>query len=195
MKVSVYQGNITKETVDVIVNPANEELKHSGEVGRAFIEAGGKSIQDESNEIMKKRWYYSLKPGEVVATTAGNLPCSFIVHAVGPRWANYKNYEKDTAKKVLLNAVLNCLAVACQISATSISIPAISSGIFGIPVPICAEIMFTGATNFAKNAPKSNPLKEIHFVNIDKPTSQVFAQEMKKRFGASIQQENVEVVS
>jgi hypothetical protein len=77
--------------------------------------------------------------------------------------------------------------------ATSISIPAISSGIFGVPVPICAEILFMAAINFAKNAPKSNSLKEIRFVNIDKPTSQVFPQEMKKRFGASIHRENVEL--
>ena len=193
VKVFVYQGDITKETADVIVNPANEELKHSAGAAAAIVKAGGKSIQDESNEIMKKRWYYSLKPGEVVATKAGNLPCSFIVHAVGPRWANYRNYEKDTAKKVLLNAVLNCLTVACQNSAASISIPAISSGIFGVPVPICAEILFSAATSFAKNAPKSNPLKDIRFVNIDKHTSQVFAQEMEKRFGPSIHRENAEL--
>jgi O-acetyl-ADP-ribose deacetylase (regulator of RNase III) len=193
VKVFVYQGDITKETADVIVNPANEELKHSAGAAAAIVKAGGKLIQDESNEIMKKRRYYSLKPGDVVATKAGNLPCSFIVHAVGPRWANYRNYEKDTAKKVLLNAVLNCLTVACQNSAASISIPAISSGIFGVPVPICAEILFSAATSFAKNAPKSNPLKDIRFVNIDKHTSQVFAQEMEKRFGASIHRENAEL--
>ena len=190
MKVFVYQGNITKETVDVIVNPANEHLHHSAGAAEAIVKAGGKSIQDESDAIMRKRRYV-LSPGEVVLTKAGNLRCNFIIHVVGPRWANY--YQKDTAKKVLLSAVLNCLTSASQYGATSISIPAISSGIFGVPVPICAEILFMAAINFANNAPKSNYLKEIRFVNIDKPTSQVFAQEMKKRFGASIHRENVEL--
>ena len=190
MKVFVYQGNITKETVDVIVNPANEHLHHSAGAAEAIVKAGGKSIQDESDAIMRKRCYV-LNPGEVVATKAGNLRCNLIIHVVGPRWANY--YQKDTAKKVLLSAVLNCLTSASHYGATSISIPAISSGIFGVPVPICAEILFMAAINFANNAPKSNYLKEIRFVNIDKPTSQVFAQEMKKRFGASIHRENVEL--
>ena len=193
VKVSVYQGDITKEAVDVIVNPANENLDHSSVAAGAIVKAGGKSIQDECDAIMKRRRYYSLKPGDVVVTKAGNLPCSFIVHVVGPRWANYRSYEKDTAKKVLLNAVLNCLTVACQNSAASISIPAISSGIFGVPVPICAEILFSATTSFAKNAPKSNPLKDIRFVNIDKHTSQVFAQEMEKRFGASNHREGAEL--
>ncbi|CAB4025207.1 E3 ubiquitin- ligase TRIM71-like [Paramuricea clavata] len=89
--------------------------------------------------------------------------------------------------------LLNCLTNASHYGAKSISIPAISSVIFGVPVSICAEILFMAATAFAKNAPKSNSLKAIRFVNIDKPTSQVFAQEMKKRFDASIHRENVKL--
>ena len=57
VKVSVYQGDITKDT-DIIVNPANERLKHSE--GAAIVKAGGKSVQDESYEIMKKRRHYTI---------------------------------------------------------------------------------------------------------------------------------------
>ena len=191
--VSVYQGDISKETADVIVNPANERLKHSAGAAEAIVKAGGQSIQDESDEIMKKRRYYDLSPGQVVATKAGKLPCNLIVHAVGPRWDNYQYYQKDTAKNVLFSAVLNSLTVASQNGATSISMPAISSGIFGVPLQICADSLFTAATKFAKNAPSSNPLKDIRFVNIDKKTTQAFAQEMRKRFGASVRQENIKV--
>ena len=191
VKVSVYQGDITKEEVDVIVNPANENLDHSVGAAGAIVKAGGKSIQVQSDEFMKKRRYKSLNPGEVVTTKAGNLRCKFIIHAVGPRWGNY--YLKDQPKNALYNAVVNSLNVANQNNATSISMPAISSGIFGVPVKICAEVLFTAVVNFAQSAPKSIPLKDIRFVNIDKPTSQVFAQEMKKRFGPSIQWENVEL--
>ena len=188
VKVCVYQGDITKETADVIVNPANDELKHSGGAAAAIVKAGGKIIQDESNSFMKERRYQSLKPGEVAITQAGNLPCKFVIHAVGPQWRNY--YFKDSAKRDLYNAVYNCLRNASQNGATSISIPAIGSGIFGVPVDICAEVLFTAVTNFAINS-----LKEIRFVNIDKPTSQAFAQEMKKRFGTSVIQENVDIGS
>ena len=192
VKVVVYQGDITKDTADVIVNPANERLQHSAGAAEAIVKAGGKIIQDESDEIMKKR-NRSLSPGEVELTHAGNLPCNFIIHAVGPRWGAYRHHEKDKAKEVLLNVVLNCLTNASHYGATNISIPAISSGIFGVPVKICAEVLFSAATNFAKNAPKSNCLKEVRFVNIDKGTTQVFVQEIKKRFGASVKKENVEI--
>ena len=191
--VSVYQGDICKETADVIVNPANEHLNHSAGAAEAIVKAGGKSIQDESDEIMKKRRYYRLAPGEVVATQAGNLPCNLIVHVVGPRWSNYSSYQKDAAKNVLYIAVLNSLGLASQNGATSISMPAISSGIFGVPLEICAEVLFTAATNFTQNAHSTNTLKDIRFVNIDKKTTQAFSQEMKKRFGVSVRRKNIEV--
>ena len=181
VKVSVYQGDISKDKADVIVNPANEQLQHCAGAAKAIVKAGGKSIQDESDEIMKKRRYYDLSPGQVVATKAGKLPCNLVVHAVGPRWNNYSHYQKDTAKNALFSAVLNSLTVASQHGATSISMPAISSGIFGVPLSICAERLFAAATCFAMNAPSSNSLKDIRFVNIDKETTQAFAQEMKTR--------------
>ena len=192
VKVCVYQGDITKETVDVIVNPANEELDHMGGAAGAIVKAGGKIIQDESNKFMKKRHYQHLKPGEVALTQAGNLPCRSIIHAVGPRWANYI-FNKDPAKNALYTAVSNSLTVANQNGATSISIPAIGSGIFGVPVDVCAQILFIAVTNFAESSSKTIPLKEIRFVNIDQPTSQAFAQEMKKRFGTSVKQESIEI--
>ena len=190
VKVSVYQGDICKETVDAIVNPANEQLQHSGGAAEAIVKAGGKSIQDESDAIMQKR-HYSLAPAEIVVTKAGNLPCNVIVHAVGPKWYNFSHYEKETAKKVLFDTVLNSLTVASQHGATSISIPAISSGIFGVPVQICAEVLFTAATHFAKNVSDSNTLKDIRFVNIDETTTQTFVRGMKKQFGSSVRQENI----
>ena len=192
VKVSVYQGDITKEVVDVIVNPANEDLMHSAGAAAAIVKAGGKIIQDDSDEIRKQRRGKRLVPGEVVVTKAGNLPCNFIIHAVGPRWSNYN--QKEEAKNVLNCAVINCLNVAIQHGARSISVPAISSGIFGVPVDLCAEVLFQVATNFAQNAPNFVTLKEIRFVNIDKPTSQVFAQEMKKMYGISVYQENMDVL-
>ena len=193
VKISVYQGDISKETADAIVNPANERLKHSEGAAKTIVEAGGKSVQDESDEIMKKRRHYDLAAGNVVVTKAGNLPCKLIVHVVGPRWSNYSSYQKDAAKNVLYIAVLNSLGLASQNGATSISMPAISSGLFGVPLEICAEVLFTAATNFTQNAHSTNTLKDIRFVNFDKPTTQAFVQEMKKRFGASVRRENIEI--
>ena len=188
VKISVYQGHITEETADVIVSPAGKRLWHDGGAAGAIVRVGGRSIQDECFAIIKKRHNKPLEPGDVVKTNAGSLSCKFIIHAVGPKWNEYQHQE-DTAKKILFNAVFSCLKLADHNSATSISIPAIGSGLFGVPVPIVAEVLFAAATNFAENASKSNNLKDIRFVDIDKPTSQAFAQEMKKRFGSLVRRE------
>ena len=191
VKLSAYQGDITKEVVDVIVNPANKDLDHDGGAAGAIVRAGGKSIQTESDEIIKKGGNCSLNPGEVVATKPGNLPCNAIIHAVCPVWNEYRH--KEEAKKVLHCAVLNSLVLASKRGTTSISMPAISSGLFGVPVQVCANVLFTTATDFAKNAPNTNTLIDIRFVNIDKQTSQVFAKEMKNRFGTAVLQKKAEV--
>ena len=193
--VSVYHGDITKETVDAIVNPTNETLnQHCVGVPAAITREGGALIQQECNDIMKKRKNKILNIGDVVVTTAGNLPCNFIIHVMGPRWNQYTTGQKETAKKGLFKAVLNSLTLACQKGATSIALPSLSSGIrFNFPAQICAEIMFAAATDFAEKSKGSNSLKDIRFVDILRQTSHVFEQEMMRRFGEiSAQKENVE---
>ncbi|XP_028398995.1 E3 ubiquitin-protein ligase Midline-1-like [Dendronephthya gigantea] len=185
VKISVYHGDITKETADFVVNPTNEELTNDGKAARAIVRVGGRSIQDESTEFLKGH-NKPLNPGDAIVTKAGNLPCKFIIHAVGPSVYDYHN---QGAKKVLFDAVLNCLKLASQNGATSISMPAIGCGEVGVPAPIGAEVLCEAATNFAKNAPKSNNLKDIRFVDIDIQTSDALAQEMKKRFGSSFTRE------
>ena len=193
VKLSIYEGDITKEITDVIVNSSNGLLNYRGGLSAAILEAGGESIQDESDEIMRRRGNNHLTPGEVAVTRAGDLPCNFIIHAVCPSWNNY--YNQDAAKHALYNAVYNCLTTASQNGATSISIPAIGSGVCCFPANICAEVLVTAVTNFAESASKAIPLKEIHFVDIDKLTTKALAKEFRKRFGDLVKQEKVEVNS
>ena len=189
LKLVVYRGDLTKENVDAIVNPANDRLQHGGGAAGAIVKAGGRSIQDESDNIMRKRNYRVLQPGNAVVTTGGRLPCKFVVHAVGPIW---NQYAPNTAMQILHDAVFNTLCLASRHDARSISIPAIGSGLYKVPVNICADVLFEAVRNFASNADKTSPLREIRFVNIDKPTNQVFVQEMEKRFPGSVTREKVE---
>ena len=184
LKLLVYQGDITEEQVDVIVNPANERLQHFGGAALAISKQGGKSIQRESDDIMKRRKL--LHPGDVEITTAGNLPSNFVIHAVGPQWSDHSMSE---SRRLLRKAVLNSLRIACQNKARKIAIPAISSGIYGMPVGVCAEVLFNTVEEFSKKATNSESLEEVRFVNKDKPTVQVFEQEMKKRYGKTSENE------
>lgn len=185
VNVMVYQGDLVEEKVDVIVNPANERLEHCGGAAEAIAKAGGKSIQSESNEIMRKR-RKALAAGEVEITAGGQLPCKFIVHAVGPRRIEH---SKESAEKSLLTAVMNSLKIASTNDARSISIPAISSGVFGIPVDFCARVLFDAVEAFAKDKRNVKGLHEVRFVNIDKPTTDVFVQEMRKRYSSNVRKE------
>jgi O-acetyl-ADP-ribose deacetylase (regulator of RNase III) len=125
MKVSVYKTDITRLPVEVIVNAANEQLAHHGGVAFAISTAAGFALEDEGRDHIRTNG--PLKVSEVVATTAGNLPCKKVLHAVGPRWADYK--DKGLCEKVLADTVYNCLVKAHSMNFTSMAIPSISSGI------------------------------------------------------------------
>jgi O-acetyl-ADP-ribose deacetylase (regulator of RNase III) len=73
--------------------------------------------------------------GGAVITTGGNLKAKHVVHAVGPQMGEGNEDEK------LKNATLNSLKVADENNLTSITFPAISTGIFGFPKERCAQIM------------------------------------------------------
>ncbi|XP_067843404.1 protein mono-ADP-ribosyltransferase PARP14-like isoform X2 [Heptranchias perlo] len=163
--VVIYRGDLCKCHVDVVVNAANEDLKHIGGLAGALLEAAGSVLQNECDRIVNK--YGSLMPGDAVITDAGNLQCSKVIHAVGPRWMST---DADTAKKCLRRAVKQSLCLAETHNLKSIAIPAISSGIFGFPLPLCAEIIVRSIREHCVDSHGGSTLKEIHLVNHDEKT-------------------------
>ena len=125
----LVEGDITERNVDAIVNPANSYLQHGGGVAGAIVRKGGNTIQEESNKIG------FVKVGSSVITSSGLLSCKAIVHTVGPRMGEGNEDQK------LSKAINSCLEVGLQKGFKSISIPAISSGIFGFPKDRCAKIL------------------------------------------------------
>ncbi|XP_070541067.1 uncharacterized protein [Ptychodera flava] len=179
-KVSVRQGDITKENVDIIVNAANESLIHGGDVAGAIVQVGGYGIQQESYEIMKSRHGKPLQLSEVVCTKAGALPCNRILHTVGPVW---KTLGKQKVKEALYQCCTNLLSEAGYYGAQSIAIPAIGTGIFGVPKDLCAKVMLNAVLDYLSNHHK-NQLKEIRFIDVKSDTvlhfETVFEETLKK---------------
>ena len=137
----LVKGDITERNVDAIVNAANSYLKHGGGVAAAIVRKGGTLIQEESNKIVKG--IGGLIPvGSAVITKAGNLPCKAVIHTVGPRMG-----EGDEDYK-LRKAVRSSLLLASEKGFRSISMPAISSGIFGFPKDRCAKILVGESKTF-----------------------------------------------
>lgn len=161
------QGDLTERDIDAIVNAANSYLQHGGGVAGAIVRKGGQVIQEESNKIG------FVPVGDAAITGAGKLPCKYVIHAVGPRMG-----EGDEDNK-LRNAVLNSFRLASEKGLKSISLPALSSGIFGFPKDRCAEILVREALHYIKETPKSS-LKLIEFCVYDVLTMEYFKKEFDK---------------
>lgn len=165
--VRLVQGDITERDTDAIVNAANSYLQHGGGVAGAIVRKGGQIIQDESDKI-------GFTPvGHAVVTSAGRLSAKFVIHAVGPMQG-----EGDEDNK-LKDAVLNTLLLASQKGLQSISLPAISSGIFGFPKDRCAKILVQEAVSFLKKQTDSS-LRLIEFCIYDDLTLGYFKKEFEK---------------
>ena len=162
----VIKGDLTEENVDAIVNAANSHLQHGGGVAGAIVRKGGRIIQEESNKIGH------VPVGKAAITTGGKLKAKYVIHTVGPVWG-----EGDEEKK-LESAVRSALEVAAEHNLKSVSLPAISSGIFGFPKEKAVPIIFNTTVDFLK---KETSVIEVHFCNIDGLTSSLFAEEADKR--------------
>lgn len=163
----LFFGDITEREVDAIVNPANSELQHGGGVAGIIVSKGGQIIQEESNKI----GYVPV--GEAVITSAGSLKAKFVIHTVGPIYG-----EGDEDNK-LKRAIINTLNLATQKSLKSISIPAISAGIFGFPKDRCAEILVSEAIKFIKDNPYIS-LEIIEFCIYNQDVLDFFKKEFEK---------------
>jgi O-acetyl-ADP-ribose deacetylase (regulator of RNase III) len=163
----VVQGDLTERDTDAIVNAANSHLQHGGGVAGAIVRKGGYVIQEESNKI----GYVPV--GEAVITGAGSLPAKAVIHTVGPRMG-----EGDEDNK-LTNAIRNSLKLAGAKGFKSISMPAVSSGIFGYPKPRCAQVLVNTSGLFLKENPGTS-LEIIEFCLFDADTAALFVKELDR---------------
>ncbi len=157
-QLQIAQGDLTEENVDAIVNAANAHLQHGGGVAGAILRKGGTQIQEESNTWVREHGPVShVQPAY---TSAGKLPCRYVIHAVGPVWG-----EGDEDLK-LAAAVSGSLSVASRLGLNSIALPAISTGIFGFPKDRAARIILTAFLDYLQSNPESS-LKLVRLTLFD----------------------------
>ena len=133
-------ADLLSSSVDVIVNPANGGLSHGGGVAGQIVQQGGELIQQESDLFIKE--HGMLESGMVAFTTAGDLPYEAVIHAVGPTMG-----EGDEQRKIE-QAVSRSLQLCDMHEWKSIAFPAISTGIFGVPIEVSARAFFRAITSF-----------------------------------------------
>jgi O-acetyl-ADP-ribose deacetylase (regulator of RNase III) len=135
MEISIVKGDITKIRAEAIVNEVNPSLSGCGDVNKAIQKAAGTKLAEEIQNIKKKEFNFGLPKGEAFATKAHKLRqlngTKIIIHTAGP------NYPQEDLG-LLRSCYTNCLKIAEKNKCKSIAFPAISTGIYRMPIPTSA---------------------------------------------------------
>jgi O-acetyl-ADP-ribose deacetylase (regulator of RNase III) len=145
-QVVVY--DLLDEPVDAIVNAANGGLAHGGGVAAAIANAAGDALEEEGRALVQRLG--RIPVGHAVVTTAGNLPHKGVIHAVGPRMG-----DGDEGNK-LVQALKAAFTQAHNQGWTSVSFPAVSSGIYAVPAPVCAEAYLRAVDEYFVEVPDTS---------------------------------------
>jgi O-acetyl-ADP-ribose deacetylase len=127
-EIEVQQADITKLEVDAIANAANTDLRHGGGVAGAISRAGGPQVQAESDERAP------IRLGEAVETTAGEMPCRWVIHAATMELGG------PTSAEIIRRATASTLAKADELGARSLALVAFGTGVGGFPLDEAARI-------------------------------------------------------
>ncbi len=166
-RVIVLTGDITEQTTDAIVNAANSGLLGGGGVDGAIHRKGGPDITEACREIRRTVYPEGLPAGNAVSTTAGSLRAKWVIHTVGPVWHGGSRGEDELLKSAYIASLKEAIRLGCS----SISFPAISTGIYAFPPDRAARIVSTSIKDFIQ---ENNPPLKIYLVFYSKPDYDIF---------------------
>lgn len=153
-------ADITRISVDIVVNAANEHLAGGGGVDGAIHRAAGyEELQQACRQLG------GCPTGQVVVTPAFNLPASYIFHAVGPVWRGGHSGEQA----LLASCYRQAMAMADELCASSIAFPAISCGVYGYPPELAAPV---AVSEVRTQLQKGSSLQRVVFCCFDEAMAQ-----------------------
>ncbi|MFH8897100.1 O-acetyl-ADP-ribose deacetylase [Streptomyces coeruleorubidus] len=162
------QGDITRESVDAIVNAANSSLLGGGGVDGAIHRRGGPAILEECRKLRASQYGKGLRTGQAVATTAGDLDARWVIHTVGPVFS-----ATEDRSALLASCYRESLRVADELGARTVAFPAISTGVYRYPLEDAARI----AVDTVRAA--RTDVEEVRFVLFDERAYEAFARQLR----------------
>jgi O-acetyl-ADP-ribose deacetylase (regulator of RNase III) len=166
--ITLLRGDITKLKLDAIVNAANSSLLGGGGVDGAIHRAAGPELL-EACRLLK-----GCETGEAKITAGFQLPASYVIHTVGPVWRGGKNREEE----LLGQCYTNSLKLALKNRHTSIAFPNISTGVYGFPKALAAEIAISTVQEFLA---KHKGEIQITFVLFDQENETLYKKQLEAR--------------
>lgn len=157
--IEAVQGDITTQDTDAIVNAANRQLAGGGGVDGAIHRAAGARHLHSSCAALG-----GCEPGDAKATGGFALRARWIIHTVGPVWSGGTRGEPE----VLASCYLRSLEVADELGARSVAFPAISTGVYGYPAELAAEVAVTTVRS------AESEIERIRLVAFDEETQALY---------------------
>jgi O-acetyl-ADP-ribose deacetylase (regulator of RNase III) len=164
MDIVAVEGDITDQDLDAVVTAANSSLLGGGGVDGAIHARGGPEILAACRELRASALPDGLPAGQAVATTAGRLPATWVIHTVGP-----VHSRSEDRSGVLASAYRESLRVAEELGARTVAFPAVSAGAYGWPLDDAARI---AVATVRSHDPRS--VAEVRFVLFGRATYDVF---------------------
>jgi len=156
-KITVVEGDITKQKVDAIVNAANTSLLGGGGVDGAIHRAAGPELLAECRTL------HGCPTGEAKVTRGYRLPTRWVIHTVGPVWRGGQDFEDE----LLANCYRRSLELAVQQGVRSVAFPAISTGVYGFPLKRATRLAVREVRGFLR---ENSSLDQVLFVCFDSRT-------------------------
>jgi len=167
----LLRGNIVHWEGDAIVNAANERMLGGGGVDGAIHSAAGPQLMEACRQVKEVRPSVRCPTGEARLTEGFRLPARYVIHTVGPVYAN------DAVSRPLLeSAYKSCLDIANENGLHKIAFPAISCGVYRYPIDDAAEIALSTVAEHVGS------IEEVHFVLFNQQTWKPFVKAAESMF-------------